>query len=190
MPRKVLIGLLLAINAIGLIVIIALKMKLNSAKNYVFEFPAFIEAYSSIAAHPDWVIRRLQPRLAGFKTESGRNYLLVESPDIDNKLISQRVFVTGKVNDSEKIEKILLKDNSGAVIAVDFKGLKQRLKKNQQIGIEYFATVPGPETDLGEVCQTMPSFCQLVELANNNQDKLTANRQYIADPKKSFITDS
>jgi hypothetical protein len=173
MPRKVLIGLLLAINAIGIIVIVALKLKLDSAKNFALEFPAFIEAYSSIAAHPDWVIRRLQPRLAGFKTESGRNYLLVESPELDNKLLTQRVFVTGQVNERESIETILFNDNSGTVAAVDFNGLKQRLKKNQQIGIEYFATVPGPETELGEVCQTMPSFCQLVELANNDQDKNT-----------------
>jgi hypothetical protein len=51
--------------------------------------------------------------------------------------------------------------------------LKQQLNKNQQIGIEYFASAPGPETELGEICETMPSFCRLVELMNSGRKENT-----------------
>lgn len=173
MPRKILIWLLVSLNVFILVILVGLKLKLNSTKKQTLTFPVIIEKYSSIGTHPDWVLRKIQPRFVGFKTESNRNYLIVEYQDFNGQLITQKVFVTGVINQEKTIDKILLETENAKVENLDFNGLKQKLPKNSQIGVEYFATVPNPDTPLGAICDNLENFCKLVELMNSVQDKDT-----------------
>jgi len=183
MGRKKIVWLLVIINALILAVLVGLKMKLDSARKQQLAYPVILENYSTIGTFPDWVIRKIQPQLVGFASENGRNYLKVEYPDVGGSLISEKVFVTGKVDDDTSVKMIYLENETGQVESLDFAGLKKRLKQGQQIGIEYFASVPSPKTELGEICNRLENFCALAKLKNSgNEDggRIFAFRIYLA----------
>jgi len=170
MPVKKTVIWLVAVNLLLLAVLWGLKIKLDLVK--AWQYPAVLTEYSTIGTYPDWVFRKIQPRLTGFTTENNQNYLTVEYPSLSGLLELRKVFATGRVKEGKKIETIFFEDKKGKVISVNFDELKKRLKLKQQIGIEYMASVPRLEDFLGELCPNLPNYCLLVGLINNEpQDK-------------------
>lgn len=160
---------LVLLDAIFLVILAVLLVMVHQASSGAPAFPYFSGDYSTVGERNEWILKSFQPKLAGFESGNGSNYLIAEYVDSGNRKRRVKIFVTGQMPSGKDIDKLFLffggKPGNGEWLT--FEQLKKKLTKGKQVRIEYL-TFSGSSYDMVS-CQKFLNFCALASILENQQ---------------------
>ncbi len=112
-----------------------------------------------------WVMKNFQPVVKGFISEKGANYILGEYEDEIGNVYRAKIFVTGKIDEDDYVESAYYYQSEDSQGLRSFDILKQEIKLDSRIRVEYLSDFP-PKEEWD--CEQDLIFCQLVKVQKNS----------------------
>lgn len=167
MNKKILIGyVLILVLFIGFLVYYFFE-KHKYENILVLEKPVWPSSYETFGDLKEWQMRYFQPQLKEFRSGNNLNYLLVEYPDANNRILEAKVLLTGKIEDNENTEIFFIDKNERKNIS--FEELKQKLVIGEQIQVKYLDKAPYNFME-HKLCQLDPKICLAGQMMNGETE--------------------